>query len=138
VIFDRHAKLPIDAGSVPFSTDAISLQRSGSLPRRRQGSAEHSTVTLTSVRAMGPAVPALSEQVLPAQLAVQLHCHGPTAIDETSPARKWESNVQQTGRAEVSYHRVCIGEGKARDRPDHVGRTWRAHKGTAVTRRAPI
>jgi hypothetical protein len=70
---------------------------------------------------MGSAVPAVSVQVLPAQLAVQLHRHGPTAIDETSPARPGKSNVGQVGRAEVSYHRVCIGEGKARDRPDGEG-----------------
>ena len=52
-------------------------------------------VTLTSVRAMGSVVPALSVQVLPAQLAVQLHRHGPTAIDETSPARPGGSKVRQ-------------------------------------------
>ncbi len=101
MIFDRHAKLPIDAGSLPFSTGTIVPHCPTLLPGWKQGSAEHPTVTLTSVRAMGSAVPALSTHVLPAQLAVQLHCHGPTAINETWPAREWESNVQETGRAEL-------------------------------------
>ena len=122
VIFDRHAKLPIDAGSVPFSTGTtISPQRLPVTPGRSQGSAEHPTVTLTSVRAMGSVILALSAQVLPVQLAAQLHRHGPTAIDETSPAIK---RPKRSGVRAPGGTIECASE-RGRQGPGRMGRARR-------------
>ncbi len=74
VIFDRHAKLPIVSGSVPLMTGPT-------LP-------VHHNVARTRSRApeCESAAPGPSRHVAPAQSAVQLHCHEPTAIAATSPA----------------------------------------------------
>ncbi len=60
------------------------LARVCSAPQRR---------TATTARASESAAPGPSRHVVPAQLAVQLHCHEPTAIAFTSPAsqsqRQW-------------------------------------------------
>ncbi len=128
MIFDRHAKLPIDSGSVPFSTGTI-VPHWTLPPGSEQGSAEHPTVTHTSVR------PALSAHVLPVQLAVQLHCHGPTAIDETSPA-KGMGIKSPTGR----LRRAPGGTIECASEKGRLGtsRMGRAYRGVSFTRIATI